>query len=127
MTTNQEDPVLGEGTVRWDGQHAIVTLPAEVDVTNTAQVDELLAAVAAECPDILTVNMTGTNFCDSSGIHALAHAHRLVTANGGELRIAVGASPALRVLQLTGLDQVLPVYRDLEQARSAPRARAQRA
>ncbi len=32
--------------------------------------------------------MTGTNFCDSSGIHALAHAHRLATANGGEVRLA---------------------------------------
>ena len=103
-----------------------MALPAEIDVTNSAQVGELLAEVAAQGPDIMTVDMTGTSFCDSSGIHALAQAHRLATANGGELRIAVGASPALRVLQLTGLDQVLPVYQDLAQARSAPRTQVQR-
>ncbi|MGI9005968.1 MAG: STAS domain-containing protein [Streptosporangiaceae bacterium] len=119
--TNRED------TVRWYGRQVIVTLPAEIDVTNSAQVDDLLAAVSAQGPEILTVDMTGTNFCDSSGIHALARAHRLTGANGGELRIAIGTSPTLRVLQLTGLDQVLTVFSDVDQARSAPRTPAQRA
>ncbi len=119
--TNHED------AVRWDGGNAIVTLPAEIDVTNSVQVDEMLAEVAGQGPEIMTADMTGTNFCDSSGIHALAHAHRLAAAKGGEFRIAIGTSPALRVLQLTGLDQVLPLYEDLEQALTAPRTQAQRA
>lgn len=111
--------------MRWDGRQVVVSVPAEVDVTNSAQVDQMLADVAAAGPEIMTVDMTGTNFCDSSGIHALAHAHRLVTAAGGEMRIAVGTSPAFRVLQLTGLDQVLAVYQDLDQAISTPRTQPQ--
>jgi anti-anti-sigma factor len=109
-----------EAAVSWDGRNAVVTLPAEVDVTNSAQVEDQLLAVAARGAVIMTVDMTGTSFCDSSGIHALASAGRLAASNGGELRIAIGSSPALRVLQLTGLDQVLLVYADVEQALAAP-------
>jgi anti-sigma B factor antagonist len=107
--------------VRWSGRHAVVTMPEEIDVTNSAGVDSLLAGVAAQRPDVITADMTGTNFCDSSGIHALARAHRLTIENGGELRLAVGASPAVRILQLTGLDQVLPVFADVQESLATPR------
>lgn len=116
-----------DDAVRREGRHVIVTLPAEIDVTNSAEVDELLGELASQHIDIMTVDMTGTNFCDTSGIHALARAHRVVTANGGELRIATGGSPARRVLELTGLDQVVRVYEDLTQALNAPREQAQHA
>jgi anti-sigma B factor antagonist len=109
------------GAVRWSGRHAVVALPEEIDVTNSAGVESLLADVAAQRPEVITADMTGTNFCDSSGIHALARAHRLAVANGGELRLAIGASPARRVVQLTGLDQVLPVFPDVQQSLATPR------
>jgi anti-anti-sigma factor len=109
-----------EPAVSWDGRKAVVTLPAEIDVTNSAQVQDQLIEVATLRPAVMTVDMTGTNFCDSSGIHALACAHRLAASNGGQVRIAIGRSPALRVLQLTGLDQVLALYADVEQALAGP-------
>jgi anti-sigma B factor antagonist len=107
--------------VRWSGRHAIAALPAEIDVTNSADVASLLAAVVAQLPDVLTADMTGTTFCDSSGIHALARAHRLAAANGCELRLAIGDSPARRILELTGLNQVVPVFANVEQSLAAVR------
>jgi anti-sigma B factor antagonist len=106
--------------VRWSGRHVVVTMPAEIDITNSASVDSVLAGVAAQHPDVITADMTSTVFCDSSGIHALARAHRRASSNGGELRLAVGSSPAMRVLELTGLDQVLAVYADVSESLSAP-------
>jgi anti-sigma B factor antagonist len=107
-------------SVRWSGRHVVVTMPAEIDVTNSAGVDSVLTGVAAQHPEVITADMTRTVFCDSSGIHALARAHRRVSSNGGELRLAVGASPAIRVLQLTGLDQVLAVYNDVTESLAVP-------
>ncbi len=108
--------------VRWSGRHAVVTMPAELDVINSSAIHDLLAAVAVERPDVLTADLSGTIFCDSAGVHTLARAHRLVAANGGELRLAVGGSPCTRILELTGLDQVLPIYRTVQESLLTSRA-----
>jgi sigma-B regulation protein RsbU (phosphoserine phosphatase) len=110
--------------VRWVGRHAIVTMPPEIDLTNASELSGLLAAVAAQSPDVITADLTATVFCDSSGVHALAHGHELAAVNGGELRLVLGGSPIARILQLIGLDQIMPVYRDVEQSLATPRAPA---
>jgi phosphoserine phosphatase RsbU/P len=108
--------------VNWSGRHAVVTMPAEMDVTNASGVSDLLAAVAGESPEVITADMTATVFCDSSGVNALARAHELAAAGGSELRLALGDSPAARVIQLVGLDQIVPVYRNVQQSLATPRS-----
>jgi phosphoserine phosphatase RsbU/P len=110
-----------EPDVRWSGRHAVVTMPAEIDLTNSSDLGDLLAAVAAQSPDVITADMTATMFCDSAGVHALARAHELLAASGGELRLVLGDSPAARILQLIGLDQMVPVYHDVQQSLAIPR------
>ena len=110
-----------EGEVRWSGRHAVVSLPAEIDVVNTTEVQDVLIAVAAQSPEVMTVDLTATVFCDSAGVHTLARAHGLVAASGGELRLALGGSPVARIIQLIGLDEVVPVYSDVQQSLETPR------
>ena len=85
---------------------------------------DLLAAVAGQSPEVITADMTATMFCDSAGVNALARAYELAAASGIELRLALGDSPATRVIQLIGLDQVMPLYRDVQQSLATPRERA---
>jgi anti-anti-sigma factor len=99
-------------------------MPEEIDLGNSRDVDEQLNAVASQSPDLITADLTGTVFCDSAGVYVLTRAHELVTANGGELRLALGDSPVGRIFELTGLDQLMPVYRNVQQSRDAPRAEA---
>lgn len=66
-----------ERDIRWSGQHAIVTMPAEMELTNSSDVSDLLAAAASQSPEVITADMTATMFCDSAGVHALARAHEL--------------------------------------------------
>jgi anti-anti-sigma factor len=110
--------------VRWSGRHAIVTMPAEIDMTNSSDVSDLLAAVVRQSPEVITADMTATMFCDSAGVSALARAYELVAAGGAELRLALGGSPAARVIQLIGLDQIMLVYHDVQQSLGTPRGRA---
>jgi anti-anti-sigma factor len=105
--------------VRWSGRHAIVAMPDEIDLTNSGDLDEQLAAVIAESPETVTVDLTTTTFCDSAGINVLARAHELTAASGGELRIALGHSPVARIIQLVGLDQIVPVYPDVQHSLDA--------
>jgi anti-sigma B factor antagonist len=74
-----------------------------------------------ESPEVITADMTATVFCDSAGVQALARAHELATANDGELRLALGDSPAARVIELIGLDQIVPIYHDVQQSLATPR------
>ena len=107
--------------VRWAGRHAVVTMPAAIDITNASGVTDLLAAVAGQSPEVITADMTATVFCDSVAVHALARAHELAAAGGSELRLALGDSPAAGILQIVGLDRIVPVYRDVEQSLATPR------
>jgi anti-anti-sigma factor len=82
----------------------------------------VMAAMAGQAPEAITADMTATMFCDSAGAHVLARAHELAAANGSELRLALGDSPAARIFQLIGLDQIVPVYRDVQQSLATSRA-----
>jgi phosphoserine phosphatase RsbU/P len=122
----QEDATpIAQRDVSWSGRHAIVAVPAEIDLANAADVGDLLAAVIRESPDLITVDMTATVFCDSAGVRALVRGNDLAAAGGSELRLAMGDSPATRVVQLIGLDQIIPVYRDVQQSLAAPRRSAE--
>jgi anti-anti-sigma regulatory factor len=59
-------------------------------------------------------------FCDSAVVRALARAHGLAATGGSELRLALGDSPTARIIQLTGLDQIMPVYRDVQESLATP-------
>jgi anti-sigma B factor antagonist len=96
------------------GRHVVVTAPAEIDLVNAPDLSDQLTA-ACRSPHVVIVDMTATTFCDSAGVRALARAWELAARSGGELRLAIGSSPVQRILQLTGLDQVVPVYRDVQQ------------
>ena len=108
--------------VSWSGRHAIVTMPEEIDLGNSGSVAEQLNVVAAQSPALVTADLTGTVFCDSAGVYVLTRAYELVNANGGELRLALGDSPVARIFELTGLDKLMPVYRDVQQSLDTPRA-----
>ena len=63
------------------------------------------------------VDMTGTTFCESSGVGVLAQAHKRAQADGGELRLVIPASAAvLRKLAVTGIDRVIPNFPSLYEA-----------
>jgi anti-sigma B factor antagonist len=110
-----------ESAVSWSGGHAVVILPAEMDLSNSGEVCDLLLSVIRQDPDTITADLTRTTFCDSAGIHAIVRANRQARSRGTELRLAVGESPVNRVFVLAGLDQIMPVYRNVQQSRDTPR------
>ena len=107
--------------VAWSGRHAVITMPDEIDAANSDGVASRLSAVIGRLPDVMTADLTGTVFCDSTGIRVLARARELAAAAGIQMRLAVGDSPVTRMLQLTGLDRLMPSYRDAQRSLAAPR------
>jgi anti-sigma B factor antagonist len=98
----------------------VVVLPAEIDVTNSGQVYEQLAAALAPGVDTVVADMMSTVFCDSSGVHAIMRAYESAAARNIGLRLAVSSSTSVRrVLQLIGLARLVPVYESLQEAVAA--------
>jgi anti-sigma B factor antagonist len=98
---------------RAQGERTIVTVAGEIDLYTAPRLhSELATAVSGEGLPRVLVDMTGVEFCDSTGMNVLLAALRRARERGGELVLA-GPRPAVRkILQVTGLESVFTVLDD---------------
>ena len=95
----------------------VVTLPAEIDFMNAEKACDQICAAFQPGVTVVIADLTTTIFCDSAGVRHLLLAHERARAGEVELRFAVSATGSVqRVLELTGVDRVLAVYRTLDAA-----------
>ena len=94
----------------------VVAVPEEVDITNAPGLRAALLQAAADGSPALVVDMTKTRFCDSAGLRVLVDAHKRALAAGGALLLAVPVEAVLRVLEISGIDQVIPHFASLDDA-----------
>jgi anti-anti-sigma factor len=105
--------------VRWMGRQAVVALPEHIDVSNASQIREELLWVINRGAAALIADMTGTLSCDHSGADAVMRAYQRALASGTQLRLVVTTPIVRRVLGVSGLDRLVPVYPCLEAATAA--------
>ena len=110
----------GHYPVLWIGRAAVVSLPAEIDITNADQVREDLLSVLNQRATLLVADLSATTFCDSAGVSALARAFRRAEASQSEMRLVVGTPAMRRVLSLTGVDRLLDIYPRVAAALEGP-------
>jgi anti-sigma B factor antagonist len=94
----------------------VVTAPEEIDITSAPGLRSALLEAAAHGHDTLVVDMTRTQFCDSSGLHTLLAAHKRAQTAGGELLLIISTAPTLRIFAITGIDRMIPNFTSLDQA-----------
>jgi len=87
-----------------------VTLPAEMDVTNADEVREVLLGVVNRGAVSLIADMSKTTFCDSTGVSALVRTFKRANASGGGMCLVVDSPAVHRVLGITGVDHLMPIY-----------------
>ena len=102
--------------VQWVGQQAVVALPVLMDAANAGQVREELLSVINGGATALVADMTATTSCDHAGADAVERAFRRAVICGTELRLVVTAEHVSRVLSLSGLDHLVPIYPSLAAA-----------
>jgi anti-sigma B factor antagonist len=98
----------------------VVITPDEIDITNAAALRAALLHAAARPGPALVVDMTRTRFCDCAGLHALIAAHKRAQAEGRQVRLVITGAQVRRILTLTALDRLIPVYTTLDQALTQP-------
>ena len=96
---------------RSQGDYVIIALAGEIDLYTAPRLQsELTAALSGQSPARIVVDMSGVDFCDSTGMNVLLAAHRLASERGGDLILA-GPRPSVRkILEVTGLQSVFTVH-----------------
>jgi anti-anti-sigma factor len=92
---------------------ALVEVEGELDLDGAP---DLCAAIQDRARHHVIVDLSGVDFCDSTGLKALIDAAREVAIGGGQLvAIVPGDGPVRRVIDMTGAAEFLAVSSDREQ------------
>jgi anti-sigma B factor antagonist len=105
--------------VRWAGQQALVAFPEHMDQSNAGRIGEALLSVVGRGTTVLIADMTATIWCDHAGAGAVVRVFQRAVVSGTELRLVVTAPAVSRVLSLSGVDRLVPIYPSLEAAMAA--------
>ena len=97
----------------------VVTTPDEIDVSNAALLRESLAAAAESGAPMLVVDMSRTEYCDSTGLNVLVRAMRAASEDGRKMRLVAGGAGLQRILTVTGVGSLFQVYDNLDEASTA--------
>lgn len=92
-----------DATVAVEGNE--IRVSGEIDAHSVSVVDAALGD--ADPTSEVALDLSGVTFIDSSGLRSLVAAHKRAAEAGGGLVLVDPSEPVLRLLSLTGLDQVL--------------------
>jgi anti-sigma B factor antagonist len=91
-----------------------MSVHGEIDLYTVPRLErELTSVLAGGDPVRLVVDLSGVDFCDSTGVNVLLAAHRQAREKGGDLELAAPRPAVRKILQVTGLETVFTVTDNL--------------
>jgi len=104
-------------STRSQGGRTVMSLGGEIDLYTAPRLHgELVTVLSGDAPVQIVVDMSGVDFCDSTGMNVLLAAHRRAREQGGDLELAAPRPAIRKILQVTGLESVFTVLEDPAQA-----------
>ena len=92
----------------------VITLSGETDLTTVAELSELVTAQLSGGTRHLTVDASGLSFADSASVRVLVLAARTLRQRGGDLVLLRPQQALTRMLDITGADQMITIWRKPE-------------
>ncbi len=96
----------------------VFELSGSLDIATSPTVRAALGEASERGNHQLIVDLTNVEFLDSTGLGALIGAQRRAKEVSGDVRLVVKEGQILRLLRITGLLRVFPVYASLDAART---------
>jgi anti-anti-sigma factor len=97
--------------------YVVVALRRELDVSDAAGIERALAGAAGPGSRVI-VDLAELTFIDCRCVYALASAWEQARQSGGDLLLAARWGLVLRILYLSGLIDLLPVFASVEETAS---------
>jgi anti-anti-sigma factor len=97
----------------------IAHIAGEVDIANASSLETEIADAVSNAADGLVIDLTETEYFDSSGIRLLFELHERLSGRRQLLRVVVPPDAViLSALRITEVDQVVPIDATVEDAMS---------
>ncbi len=102
---------LFEVQVDRSGSHLTLFVSGEVDALAAPALLEAFLRHNSPAASLVWIDVAGVSFFDSSGLLVVQQLQQRTSEGGGTFQL-VDPSPAVeRIMQITGLDQVIPAHR----------------
>ena len=99
------------------GQSAVVVAEGEIDMASSPDLRAALRDPGVVDAASVVLDLRGVTFMDSSGLGIIVGQHKRARERGSRFAIAVaGADNVGRILSLSGLDEVLEIIGDPDEA-----------
>jgi anti-sigma B factor antagonist len=98
------------------GPRIVVAVAGEVDLASIDEFRTALARAEQSRPRAIWIDLTEVEFMDSTGLTALVLAHRLLDAPVRRLALICPDGPVRRILEISGIDRVMPVHATRDEA-----------
>jgi anti-anti-sigma factor len=100
-------------TLQWEtarkGADLEVTLEGELDLASSQRLEDELMRLEGEAPPLITLDLRGVTFIDSTGLSTLINADGRARKEARGLQIVAGTGAARRILRTVGLLERLDV------------------
>jgi anti-sigma B factor antagonist len=104
------------------GRYVVIEAYGEIDVANGDELQVMVDSCLGGGAEQLIVDLSGIRFMDSSGLNVLiVTARRLGTGSFG---VVVGRPSIRKILTITGIDHIIPVFESVTDAVQAIEAGA---
>ena len=102
-----------------EGSILKINLAGRLDVAGAKDIDQRFAKLTAAPRDAVIVDLSKVVFLASIGIRLLLISAKELEARGGRMALLSPDATVAKVLELSGLDTTIGVFRDLQAARDA--------
>jgi anti-sigma B factor antagonist len=106
-------------SIRSQGAVSVLDVGGDVDVHTASAVRDALNRELDSGRRDIVVDLERVTFIDSTGLGVLVAGHHRLAADGGQLRVVCAQDRILRLLDITGLRQVLAVHDTVPHALNA--------
>ncbi|WP_055495897.1 STAS domain-containing protein [Streptomyces sp. TP-A0356] len=92
----------------------VLEIFGQLDYFTAGDLRDLISTITLQPGQRLVLDLSGMEFCDSSGLSALIAAHNHAYAAQADIALAAVPTHTLRTLRIVGLDQIFPIHPDSE-------------
>ena len=112
----EQDPFRVE-SVR-NERHAVVLIAGDLDAATAPRLHDELTQLEVDGVDRIVLDLRRMTFVDSYGLGVIVNAKKRLSQQGNALCVVADADQRTlrRLLQITGLDRVLPVHATVAEA-----------